>query len=113
MQDPIRPTKITAAQARALLPELKASGLPLAEFARQRDIAAAPLYNARRGARMAASRSRHAAFTEVVVASAESSSHAATSNHYEVALPNQLTLRVPRDFDDLSLRRLLGTLSTC
>ena len=113
MEDPTHKAKITAAQARALLPELNASGLPLAEFARQRGIAAAPLYNERRSARLKASRSRRAAFAEVVVARADSPPRAATSDHYEVGLPNQLTLRIPRNFDDVSLRRLLGTLSAC
>lgn len=43
IRDQTTKTKITVAQARALLPELKASDLSLAEFARQRGIASAPL----------------------------------------------------------------------
>jgi hypothetical protein len=113
MEDPTQKAKITAAQARALLPELEASGLPITEFARQRGIASPPLYNERRSARLKASRSRRAAFAEVVVARADSSPRAATRDHFEVELPNQLTLRIPSDFDDVSLRRLLGTLSAC
>jgi hypothetical protein len=113
MEDPTQKAKITAAQARALLPELNASGLPLAEFARQRGIAAAPLYNGRRSARLKDARSRRAAFAEVVVARPDSSPRAATNDHFEVDLPNRLTLRIPRDFDDVTLRRLLGTLSAC
>ena len=46
--DPIQ--KITAAQARELLPELEESGLSVAEFARQRNVDHVPLYNARRAA---------------------------------------------------------------
>ena len=106
--------KITAAEARALLPELESSGLPLAEFARQRNVSRVPLYNARRAARLAASELSREKFARLTVRdSASERTSAASGSSIVVELRNGLCLRVPSGFDDANLRRVLAVARSC
>jgi hypothetical protein len=104
--------KISAAQARELLPDLEASGLPVAEFARQRNVDRVPLYNARRASRVAASKTSRERFAKVTVLDRESAPEA-SSPSIVIELPNRLRLQVPFGFDDVSLRRVLEVVKTC
>jgi len=108
--DPIQ--KLTAAEARALLPELEESGLPVAEFARQRNIDHTPLYNARRAARAVASKASSERFARVAVDDLESATRPLGSS-IEIELPNRYRLRVPTGFDEVNLRRVLTVIGSC
>ena len=106
--------KISAAQARALLPELEQSGLPLAEFARQRNVDRAPLYNARRAARMAASTTNHRKFARVTVLDSRGEpAPALSSAAIVVELPNHIRVQIPSGVDEVSLRRVLKVAGSC
>ena len=108
--DPIQ--KITAAQARELLPELEESGLSVAEFARQRNVDHVPLYNARRATRVAASKASREKFARVTVHDRETAS-AIGGSAIEIELPNRYRLRVPAGFDEVNLRRVLTVIGSC
>lgn len=108
--DPIQ--KITAAQARELLPELEVSDLSVAEFARQRNVDHVPLYNARRAARVATSKTSRERFARVTVQDCETAPTAGGSA-IEIELPNRYRLRVPAGFDEVNLRRVLTVIGSC
>ena len=108
--DPIQ--KITAAEARELLPELEVSDLSVAEFARQRNVDQVPLYNARRAARVATSKASREKFARVTVQNRESAPTAGGSA-IEIELPNRFRLRVPAGFDEVNLRRVLAVIGSC
>ena len=95
------------------LADLDASGLTVAEFARQRGISADRLYWARRQARAAAKKRGEPAttreFTEVVVSDLPSPAAASI----ELRLPTGIAIGVSADFDEVTLRRLLGVLTPC
>ena len=114
MQEAEPRRRITAAEARALLPEVESSGLSTAAFARERGLEAWPLYNAIAVARRRDQGRHRAAFAEVSVVSAKGSQGApASTAPLEIALPSGLTVRVPSTFDEVALLRLLGTLAAC
>ena len=95
-----------------LLAELESSDLSVAEFARQRGIAAHRLYWARRQARTAAAdeaESHHDHFAEAIVVQPSEANESAI----ELVLPSGLMLRLTRDFDEVALRRVLGCLGSC
>ena len=104
--------KISAAQARELLPDLEASGLPVAEFARQRNVDRVPLYNARRAAGLAAFKTNRKKSAKVTVLDHESASEPA-GRSIVIELPNPLRLRVPPGFDDVNLRRVIEVIKAC
>lgn len=108
--DPIQ--KITAAQARDLLPELELSDLSVAEFARQRNVDHVPLYNARRASRMATSKASREKFAQVTIQDRETAPTAGGSA-IEIELPNRYRLRVPAGFDEVNLRRVLTVIGSC
>ena len=94
-----------------LLKEQESSDLSIAEFARQRGIAAHRLYWERRKARALSGAAEHTAaeFREVVVA--DRATHPAEP--LELRLPSGVSIAVSRDFDEVTLRRLLGLLTPC
>ena len=100
--------RVTAAEADALLEEQKASGLSIAAFAKAKDVPAWSIYNARARAR----RKAMTQFAEVSVVPSLSSP-SPRQPELELVLPSGLTLRVPSDFDEVVLRRLLGVLAAC
>ena len=101
------------AEAKQFIEELKASGLSVARFARQRGVAAHRLHWALRKARSKAKKleqpTAESEFNEVVVS--DCTSRQVTP--VELRLPGGLSICVTRDFDDVALRRLLGLLSPC
>ena len=105
-------TPWSPSETRRVLEDLQASGLSVAEFARQRQIAPHRVYWARRRARAAAKQTQprvEAEFSEVIVAD-HPRPHTAP---IELRLPSGITISVARDFDDVALRRVLGLLAAC
>lgn len=102
----------TAAGIRHLLAEHEGSELSLAAFAREKGIAPYRLYDARRRSRLQR-RKRDLldrdAFAEVRVKDATDPASAAL----ELTLPSGYAIRLARDFDEVTLRRLLGVLGSC
>ncbi len=101
------------AEMRELLQELDNSGVTVAEFARRRGVNANRIYWARRQARAAAAPTSAPAvsdFGELVVAAAPSPRRAAA---IELRVPSGAVVDVQRDFDEATLRRLLGVLLPC
>ena len=99
--------RVSASEADELLVEQQSSGLSIAAFAKAKGIPSWSLYNARSRARRKASRE----FTEVAIAPARETGPSAP--WIELALPSGITVRVPHDFEEVALRRLLGVLATC
>lgn len=101
------------AEAKQFLDELKASGLSVARFARQRGIAAHRLRWALRKARSKDKKleqpTTNAEFSEVVV----SDCGGRPSAPIELRLPGGRSIYVTRDFDEVALRRLLSLMSPC
>lgn len=116
------PRTAAATDARALLEEQRASGLNIATFARSKGIPPWVLYNARAQERRRASRARSThvtstrassmRFTKVDIVDPVQDSPGVTGP-IELALPSGVVLRVRRDFDELTLRRLLGVIGSC
>ena len=93
---------------RGLLAEQLASGLSIAAFARERGVSAWRLYDGRRALRKRAARKESTEFVQVHVRPVP-----ASSSPIEVELDAGVRLRVPADFDEDDLRRLLGVLASC
>ena len=106
------PRKITASEARSLLPRLEDSGLAVAKFAREEGIDSAALYNARRQARVASLESSRARFVQLGVKDAPRGA-AAPSDTIVVELPNHCVLRVQPGVDSDDLRRVVEVLRAC
>jgi len=99
-----------SAEIGRLLEEQRASGLSIAEFARQRGVGAHRLYWARRREERQAEREEpRTAFRELLVRDRSLGS----PDRLEVRLPSGLSIYLTRDFDDVALRRLLGVLAPC
>jgi len=103
----------SSAELIRLLEEHKSSGLSLAEFARQRGIPAHRLYWARRKGRTSAKKTEQqiagTEFREVVVR--DGATH--RPGPLELRLPSGISVGLTRDFDEVTLRRLLGVLAPC
>ena len=91
-----------------LITAQKRSGMSIAAFAREQGIPVWKLYQAGRPKRKRRTEKRRADFVEVTV-----SSRAPEVSPLELVLPGDLRLRVPPDFDEPTLRRLLGALASC
>ena len=113
MTDGDNRTSLSMAEARALLPELEASGSSVAAFARERGLQTWSLYKAARGAKKSARPKRSSLAEVLVVSRSQRRSGSAPAAQLEVALPSGLAVRVPHGFDDVTLRRLLGILGSC
>ncbi len=98
--EPQRPIDEQTAQ---LLEEQKRSGMSVAAFARERGVPVWRLYQAGKVRR----RRRRAEFIEVAV------SREPKAAPLEIVVPGDLRVRVPRDFDEPTLRRLLAALTSC
>ena len=107
------PSPCSAAEIARLLEEHQSSALSLAEFARQRGVPAHQLYWARRKARTPAKKAEQqvvaAEFREVMVR--DCATH--QPGPLELRLPRGISIGVTRDFDEVTLRRLLGLLAPC
>jgi hypothetical protein len=88
-----------------LLREQVESGLSLAAWARQRGIGTWKLYKARRAA--AAGDAPRPTFDPVTIVPSRSSAR------FELEVGHGLVLRIPPDFDETSLRRLVEVLARC
>jgi len=100
--------KHSASELAALLQELATSGQSAAAFARSRGIPVWKLYRARRASQRSRPR-RSSSLIPVRVVEAPPSSPAPL----ELRLPSGLRLLIPTDFDETTLRRLLGIVATC
>ena len=99
------------ARMQALLAEQEASGLSIAEFARQRDLPRWVLYEWRRRLRRAVapeSRRGESAFAEVRVVE-----EARAAAPLTVELTTGHRVQVPAGFDARDVRRLLEVLGSC
>ena len=96
-------------RARRLLAELESSGLSVAQFARERGLSAWTLYGWKRRSRAGSreARAERPRFVEVKLGTA------AEAPALMVETPRGLRVRVPRGFDEVELRRLIGALSSC
>ena len=101
-----KPRSVPAREAAALLEEQQSSGLSIAAFAKSKNVAPWSLYNARTRAR----KEEKGSFSEIAIVSERGEP---SVDLIELVLPSGLTLRVRADFDDVTLRRLLGVLATC
>lgn len=102
----------TAAGIRHLLAEHEDSELSLAAFAREKGIAPYRLYDARRRSRLQHQNRDlpgREAFAEVRV----NDTTLPTSAPLELTLPSGYAIRIGHDFDEVTLRRLLGVLGSC
>ena len=88
-----------------LLRDLDESSLSIAEVSRRRKVPAWHLYNAKRAARRTA-RPERTAFVPVTVKDP-------AVEPLELVLSSGVRLRIPRDFDEALLRRVLGVLASC
>ncbi|MEM6944551.1 MAG: hypothetical protein AAF565_12445, partial [Pseudomonadota bacterium] len=107
-------TTSALAQARALLPDLDASGLTVAAYCREHGISTWAMYKAAREHR-AESPSTTAdgpALTEVAIVDGDKRFNSPAAP-LEIGLPAGLRIHVPVDFDEVTLRRLLGVLAAC
>ncbi|MEZ6014596.1 MAG: hypothetical protein R3F49_05740 [Planctomycetota bacterium] len=105
--------RLSMAEARAILPELEASGLSIQAFARERGLQTWALYKVARDARTVARPKRSSLAEVLVVPPPQRHRGSASSTTLEVTLSSGLAVRVPREFDDVTLRRLLGVLRSC
>jgi len=97
-------------EADQIVSALEASGLSVAEFARQHDIDVHRLYWARRCRRLQRSKAGgRSPFTELAVVE----DHSVNQAPIELRMPSGISLLVTRDFDEVTLRRVLGVLSRC
>ena len=98
-------------EATRYLAALEASGLSVAEFARQRDIPAQRLYWARRRSRTARPQTERTrpAFTELAVVEDSGAGDAPI----ELRLGSGMSIVLSRDFDEIALRRVLSLVSPC
>ena len=90
-------------QIAKLIEEQKHSGMSIAAFAREHGLPPWKLYQA--GRRRS---KRRSGFVEVAVVP-----KASVPAPLEVLLPGDLRVRIPSDFDESSLRRLVGVLASC
>ena len=93
-----------------LLEELEESGLSVAAFARERRISAWTIYSWRRQKRERQVQKEDGSAPFIQVKVAPSGSFPAP---LEVELNDGVRVRVPSDFDEHVLRRLLGVLASC
>lgn len=103
----------SAAEREQVLDELSASGLSVAEFARCRQIPAYRLYWAKRRSQ-SGSDSRlgadvHSEFEQVSITDGPQTH----GSSIDLLLRSGMSIRVTRDFDEVTLRRLIGFLSPC
>lgn len=111
------PRTAAATDARALLEAQRTSGLNIATFARSKGVPPWVLYNARAQERRRSTRARSTRvgttrFAEIdVVGPADAVGD--TSGPIELALPSGVVLRIRRDFDEVTLRRVLGVIGSC
>ena len=91
-------------QVAKLIKEQKGSGMSVAAFARKHGVSPWKLYQAGRAGR----RRRRKEFIEVTVSSRDPE-----APPLEILVPGGLRVRVPPDFDEATLRRLLGALTSC
>lgn len=101
---------VREAAMRQLLAEQEASGLSVASFARQREVAAWTLYDWRRRLRERARRERagKASFIQVKVRP-----EWRAPSTIQVEVRAGVRVHVPVGFDEGELRRLLGVLGSC
>lgn len=92
----------------ALLSELATSGQSAAAFARARGVPVWQLYHARRVAQRSRAR-RSSSLVPVRVVDAPPS----PPSPLELRLPSGLRLFITPDFDETTLRRLLGIVASC
>ncbi len=90
-------------QLSKLIEDQKRSGLSVAAFAKKHGIPVWKLYQAGR-----TRRKRGSDFVEVAVSPDESG-----TSPLELVLPGNLRVCIPPDFDEPTLRRLLGALASC
>ena len=96
-------------EADRIVAALESSGLSVAEFARQHDIAPHRLYWARRRRRNAAPLP-DAAFAEFAVIDP---CHSTQSSPLELRFSSGISLLIGPDFDEVTFRRILDLLSPC
>ncbi len=92
-----------------LLGDLEESGMSAAAFARERRIPVQRLYGAMRRNRRKTGKPEMEAFGEVSVVDAPEFQAA----QVELKLPSGVSICVTRDFDEVSLRRLLTVMESC
>jgi hypothetical protein len=101
----------------AALDELERSGLSTAAFARERGVAAWKLYAGQRRRRRRRLVTRSAGSAEGVVVPAfipvQVTAVRPSVSVFEIELRGGRLLRVPADFEESSLSRLVRTLETC
>ena len=90
-------------QVAKLIEDQKRSGMSIAAFAKEHGVPVWKLYQAGRRRRR-----RRTDFVEVAVGP-----KAPAPPPLEVVLPGDLRVRIPPDFDETTLRRLLGALTSC
>lgn len=111
---PNRRTSVALEQARALLPDLESTGLPIAAYCRERGISSWAMYKAARERRAEPSSAAADGPSLTEVAIVDGSARAVTpAAPLEIALPTGLRIHVPVDFDEVTLRRPLGVLAAC
>jgi len=107
-----RPRTPTNDELPELLKELEASGESVSGFARERGLLPWKLYEARRDGqgRPRNKRARRPDLLPVRIVD-ENTTRAATP--FELVLSSGHRLVIPREFDETTLRRLMGVLASC
>ena len=104
---------VPAAEARALLQEQRASKLSIAAFARAQGVQPWSLYNAKAVERRKNEGRGAERFARVAVVAEAGADARRPAAPIELTLPSGLSLQVGTDFDEVTLRRLLGVLASC
>ena len=109
LNHPLR--RIPSTEARQLLEEHRGSGQSIAAFARSKGVPAWSLYNAQAAVRRRTRQGSEARLTEVRVV--DEPAEPGGQGVIKLTLPSGLTIGLARDFDEVTLRRVLGILASC
>jgi hypothetical protein len=108
-----RPRTPTDDELPALLVELEAAGGSVSGFARERGLAPWKLYEARQGRRGSTKRKRKNSRRGDLVPVRVVDRATAAARPLELVLSSGHRLVIPTEFDETSLRRLMGILASC
>ena len=96
-----------------LLEELEASGGNLAAFARAKGISPWMLYEARRASSKISARRQAQPRIDLLPVKLIAEAPACSRPPLELVLPSGHRIHVPAEFEESSLRRLIGVLASC
>lgn len=101
------------AEMAGLLEELEASGGNISAFARGKGLSAWKLYEARRASSKKRARRQSQPRVELLPVELLTEAPACSPPPLELVLPSGHRIHVPAEFEESSLRRLIGVLASC